>query len=72
MTVLKAHFNGTYIVLDEPVPPELKPDTQVSVVLSNGEGRTVLAEIANLARQGGLPADFSQQHEHYIKGASRR
>jgi hypothetical protein len=30
---LRGHFNGTDVVLDEPVPPELKPNTPVEVVI---------------------------------------
>lgn len=72
MTVLRAHFDGKHVVLDETAPPDLKPNTQVSVVVGNGDARSVLASIATLAIQGGLPSDFSQQHEHYIKGAPKR
>lgn len=72
MTILKAHFDGKHVVLDETAPPELKPNTQVSVVISNGDARSVLSAIAKLAVPGGMPSDFSQQHEHYIKGTPKR
>jgi hypothetical protein len=72
MTVLKGHFNGTHVVLDEPVPPELKPNTQVSVVVGNRDAQSVLASIASLAVKGNLPPDFSQQHEQFVKGTPRR
>jgi hypothetical protein len=30
---LRGHFNGNQVVLDEPAPPGLKPDTPVEVVI---------------------------------------
>ena len=29
---LRGHFNGQQIVLDQPVPPELKPNTPVQIM----------------------------------------
>jgi hypothetical protein len=72
MTILKAHFDGRHVVLDEPAPPDLKPNAPVSVVVGNGDSRSVLASIAQLAVKGQKSPDFSQQHDHYVKGAPRR
>jgi hypothetical protein len=33
---LRGHFNGSQVVLDDPAPPELKPNTPVEVVLLEG------------------------------------
>jgi hypothetical protein len=33
MVRIRAHFDGTKVVLDEPAPEELKPNTPVEVVL---------------------------------------
>jgi len=33
MVRLRGHFDGTQVVLDEPAPEELKPNTPVEVVL---------------------------------------
>lgn len=72
MTVLKGHFDGQRVVLDEPVPAGVGAHTPVKVVFETEEAGAILAEIAGLARQAGLPPDFAEQHEHYVKGAPRR
>jgi hypothetical protein len=72
MTVLNGHFDGQRVVLDEPVPANLPPDTPVQVVFEEEQARDVLAEIAAFARPGGLPPDYSEQREHYVKGTPRR
>lgn len=72
MTVLKAHFDGRHIVLDEPAPPDLRPNSPVSEVVGNSDANSVLAQIAAMAVNGGKPSDFSQQHEHFVKGTPRR
>jgi len=72
MTVLKGHFDGEKIVLDEPVPPGLAANTPVKVVVET-EPRSLFDRILGLAvKDDGLPPDFSEQHEHYVKGAPRR
>lgn len=71
MTQLKAHFDGQRIVLDEPAPPELAPNTKVTILVPNGD-ESVLERIAKLAVDSKLPTDFSAQHDHYVKGAPRR
>ena len=71
--VLKGHFDGTRVVLDEPVPPNIPPQTPVTVMFEHQEREHVLARIAKLAvSDDGLPADYSQQHEHYVKGTPRK
>jgi hypothetical protein len=78
MVVLNGHFDGRQVVLDGPVPTGIPANTPVKVVFepeptSNGEsGSDALAEIAKLARPLGLPKDFSEQHDHYVKGTPRR
>lgn len=69
---LKGHFDGTGIVLDGPVPQDILPDTPVRVVFDRDESDDPLSEIAALAIDGGMPADFAEQHEHYVKGTPRR
>ena len=70
--VLRGHFDGERVVLDEPAPKGLPANTPVEVVVRQGESEPVLARIAKLARAGGLPPDYSEQHEHYVKGTPRR
>lgn len=72
MTVLKGHYDGQRVVLDEPVPAGVNADTPVKVVFETEEVQTILSDIAGLALEAGLPADFAEQHEHYIKGTPRR
>ncbi len=70
--VVKGHFDGKRVVLDEPVPGGIPADTPVTVVFQAADGQSVLDKIANLARSGGLPRDFAAQHEHYVKGTPRK
>jgi hypothetical protein len=72
MTIINGHYDGKRVVLDEPVPADIPPDTPVRVSFEDGQTRDVLTELGKLARPGGLPRDFSEQHEHYIKGTPRK
>lgn len=82
ITILKGHFDGKRIVLDEPPPPELTADTRVEVVFErhaashSGEdehGETVFDRIAKLAvEEDDLPEDYAEQHDHYVRGTPRR
>jgi hypothetical protein len=57
------------ITLDEPA--HLPEGAQVNVqVVENGQ--SVLARVAQLAIAGGLPRDYSQQHDHYVKQTPRK
>lgn len=71
-TVFKGHIRGQMVVLDDAVPPDLPENAPVWVVLDEGDREHVLSRIARLARQGHLPGDYSQQHEHYTKSGPRR
>jgi hypothetical protein len=69
MTMINGHYDGKRVVLDEPVPPFIPPDTPVRVVFEDGEARAVLGEIAKPAvPSDDLPPDCAEQHEHYVKG----
>jgi hypothetical protein len=72
MVVLNGHFDGRNVVLEEPVPGDIPANTPVKVVFEGADSSSVLAKIAQLAVEGGLPKDYAQQHEHYVKGAPRR
>ena len=41
MLKLKAHFDGQQVVLDEPAPPELKPNTPVEVVVTDAREKAL-------------------------------
>lgn len=73
MTIVNGHYDGKRVVLDEPVPAEIRADTPVKVVFEPESGKHVLARIAELAvSTDDLPPDYSEQHEHYVKGTPRR
>ncbi len=73
MTIINGHYDGQRVVLDEPVPGSIRPDTPVRVVFDEGDARSVLAEIAQFAvASDDLPTDYAEQHEHYVKGTPRK
>ena len=72
MTIVNGHYDGKRVVLDEPVPAEVAPDTPVRVVFENASAESVLDRIAKLAGPSDLPPDYSQQHDHYVKGTPRK
>lgn len=72
MTTLNGHFDGKRVVLDEPIPPFVLPDTPVRVVFEGDSAESVLDRIAKLAGPSDLPPDYSQQHDHYVKGTPRK
>ncbi len=72
MTIINGHYDGKRVVLDEPVPTNIPADTPVRVYFGDEQARELLAELGKLTRPGGLPPDFSEQHDHYVKGAPRR
>lgn len=72
MTVVKGHYDGQQVVFDEPVPKEIPPDTPVQVTFVHPRGEHVLSRIARLATTGGMPSDYSEQHEHYVKGVPKK
>jgi hypothetical protein len=65
----RAHIKNGQITLDEPASLPEGAEVNVEVVES---GQPVLAKIAELAVAGGLPRDYSEQHEHYIEGTPRK
>ena len=70
--VLNGHFDGQRVVLDDPVPADIPPQTPVKVTFEVKNDEHVLARIAKLAAPGGMPPDYSEQHEHYVKGTPRK
>ncbi len=71
MTVLNAHFDGRQVVLDDPMPSNIPPNTQVKVLVEEPT-EDELDDVIKAARPGGMPPDFAAQHEHYTKGTPRR
>jgi len=77
MTVLNGHYDGERIVLDEPAPSDLRPNTPVKVVIDGApersNDRSMLQDLVDLAvEDDDLPADYSEQLDHYVKGLPRR
>lgn len=72
MTTLNGHFDGKHIVLDDPIPPTLAPNTPVTISFPVDGERTALDDLADLAQPGGMPPDFAEQHDHYVKGLPKR
>jgi hypothetical protein len=70
--VVKGHFDGKQVVLDEPVPDNVPANVPVTVVFEPVDSESVLDKIGQLARPGGLPRDFAAQHDHYVKGLPKR
>lgn len=70
--VLKGYFDGKRILLDEPIPEGLPSNVHVRVTVEPDVQKDPFDQIADLAVKGGLPPDFSQQHEHYTKGTPRK
>lgn len=72
MTIVNGHFDGERVILDEPVPASIPSNTPVQVIFDGAATGDGLAKIADLAVEAELPADYSQQHEHYVKGTPKR
>jgi hypothetical protein len=74
MTAIRAIFDGKAFIPQEPVA--LAPQAEVLVLIKGtapiAPTGSSLKEIAALAKPGGLPGDFAEQHEHYTKGTPRR
>ncbi len=73
MTTINGHYDGKRVILDEPVPVDIRADTPVKVVFEPESGKHVLARIAELAvSTDDLSADYSEQHYHYVPGTPRK
>lgn len=71
--ILKGHFDGQKIILDEPVPAGLAPNTRVRIVIENGQEQSLFEKLLDLAvDDDDLPADYAEQHDHYVKGTPKR
>jgi hypothetical protein len=71
----RGHIRNGQITLDEPAA--LPEGAEVGIeIIHNGQhgenGQSVLADIARLADRADLRRDYSQQHDHYVKGTPRK
>ena len=71
MIIASGVYDGTKIILDE-IPKDLAINARVKVVMETADRSLTLAKLAAMAKPGGLPPDFSAQHEHYVKGSPRK
>ena len=71
MVVIDGKFDGNQVVFDTP-PKGLAPGTRVRVIAVEEGRSTALAAMAAMAIEGGMPADFAAQHDHYTKGLPKR
>jgi hypothetical protein len=70
--ILNGRYDGRGIVLDQPVPPGIAPDTPVKVRFEENPMRNVLDRIAELAGPADLPPDFSKTYKRQGKGDPNR
>jgi hypothetical protein len=68
---ISAHFDGQFIVPDEPVQLPVGQPLRVHVEVVDAAPR--FAELLDLARDlPDAPADLSAQHDHYLYGTPKR
>ena len=72
MHVLNGHFEGRKLVLDDPIPDDLPSNARVRITVEPPSDESAFDKIAAMAVDTDLPADYSVQHEHYVKGAPKR
>jgi len=73
MSTLRAHYDGQAFVPDEPV--NLPEGTQVRITVQPTDGDSALQELADLAEREPItdsPPDWSEQHDHYIRGTPKQ
>jgi len=72
MVVMQGHFDGQQVILDGEIPKEIPLNARVKIVYEEERPASVISKISALAMESDLPSDFSEQHEHYVKGTPRR
>ena len=76
MIAIKAHFDGKYLVPDEPVDlprqKHLRVEVEVLDSLAEGSSGSVLDWIGdNAVDDPTLPVDLAVNHDHYLYGTPR-
>ena len=73
MTVLNAHYDGKRLVLDDPIPSDLPVNAPLRLTVETQQPQAnAFEEILKFAAEGGMPADFSENHDKYIRNATKR
>jgi hypothetical protein len=77
MIAINAHYDGRFIIPDEPV--DLPPNQALIVrieaknVDKSPAGESALVWLAaNASESTDLPSDLSHQHDHYLYGVPKR
>lgn len=73
MTPLRAHYDGKNFVPHDPV--DLPKGAEVTIAVLTDNVEHPLRDLVDLADQQPVPnapADWSEQHDHYIHGAPKR
>jgi hypothetical protein len=74
MVAINAHYDGKFIVPDEPL--DLAPNQRVRVQIEpipSGDHESVLDWIVkNPMKDDDLPSDLSYQHDHYLYGTPKK
>jgi hypothetical protein len=61
MKPLRGHFDGRAVILDEPAPPELRPNTPVEVVIVKGRDEVLREFTASMQALWARPVPPSFQ-----------
>ena len=64
MTILNAHYDGKQVVLDDPIPADLQPNTRVQVIIEAPAKPRSLARIAAMATETDLPRVRRSRRRH--------
>jgi hypothetical protein len=72
MTIITAHFDGKFIVPDEPVELPIGEPLRISCEAAAGIPLRFAGLLDLAADLPGAPADMAAQHDHYLYGSSKR
>jgi hypothetical protein len=69
MHVLNGNFVNRKLVLDDPVPDDIRDNVKIRVTIEPAGPSKALAAIAKMAISAPeLPADYSSNHDKYLYG----
>ncbi len=70
---LKAHFDGSVFIPDEPVARPAGTSVTIAVFDNGAQARPQFADLLELARDlPDAPSDLAAQHDHYLYGGPKR
>jgi hypothetical protein len=69
----KGHVENGVVVLDEPAQLPEGTEVEVDLLSDERQGPTMQAVLLKYAGcMSGLPADFAENHDHYIHGTPKK